>query len=93
MLMNGKYPAFLKRRIVSNKGHLSNLACAVAINELAAQGTRKFVLGHLSENNNLPELAYWTNANYLRNKGADIGKDIKLIVAEQRCVSGFIGCE
>jgi phosphoribosyl 1,2-cyclic phosphodiesterase len=93
MLMNGRYPAYLKRRIVSNKGHLSNLACAVAINELAIQGTTKFVLGHLSENNNLPELAYWTNADYLRSKGADIGSDIKLFVAEQRCVSGFIGCK
>ncbi|MDD4315866.1 MAG: MBL fold metallo-hydrolase [Clostridia bacterium] len=93
MLMNGRYPAYLKRRIISNKGHLSNLACAVAINELASQGTKKFVLGHLSENNNLPELAYWTNADYLRGKGADIGREIKLVVAEQRCVSGFIGCD
>lgn len=91
MLMNGNYPAFLKRRIISNKGHLSNIACAMAINELAEKGTRNFVLSHLSENNNLPELAYWTNADYLKQKGAVVGEDVKLYVAEQRCISGFIG--
>lgn len=91
MLMSGSYPAYLKRRIISNKGHLSNIACAMAVNELAQNGTRNFVLSHLSENNNLPELAYWTNADYLKQKGAVIGSDVKLYVAEQKCISGFIG--
>ena len=49
----------------------------MAINELAESGTRHFVLSHLSENN-LPELAYWTNADYLRRKGAKVGEDVKL---------------
>lgn len=93
MLMNGSYPAYLKRRILSNKGHLSNLACAITINEVAASGTRKFLLSHLSENNNLPELAYWTNADYLKQKGAELNKDIILVVADQRNISGFIGCK
>lgn len=91
MLMNGAYPPYLKRRIISNKGHLSNIACAMAVNELAQSGTRNFVLSHLSENNNLPELAYWTNADYLKQKGAIVGSDIKLYVADQRQSSGFIG--
>ncbi len=91
MLINGSYPAYLKKRIISNKGHLSNIACAMAINELAESGTRHFVLSHLSENNNLPELAYWTNADYLRRKGAKVGEDVKLYVAEQWQVSGYIG--
>lgn len=91
MLMSGDYPAFLKRRIVSNKGHLSNLACAMAINELAAKGTKKFILAHLSENNNLPELAYWTNVDYLKRKGAVMGQDINLYVADQRQMSSKIG--
>lgn len=93
MLMNGSYPGFLKRRVLSNKGHLSNLACAAIVNEIAESGTRKFLLSHLSEKNNLPELAYWTNANYLKHKGATLGKDIKLIVADQKNISGLIGCK
>jgi len=91
MLLNGRYPAFLKRRIVSNVGHLSNYACAAAINELAQNGVRKFILSHLSEQNNLPELAYWTIIEYLKNKGAN-ERDIKLYVAEQRQISCCIGC-
>lgn len=91
MLMSGCYPAFLKRRIVSNRGHLSNIACAMAISELAQRGTRKFILGHLSENNNLPELAYWTNIDYLKHKGINVGEDIDVYVAEQRQMSDLIG--
>ncbi|MFW5780619.1 MAG: MBL fold metallo-hydrolase, partial [Bacillota bacterium] len=91
MLLSGRYPGFLKRRIVSNIGHLSNHACAVAINELAEGGTRKFILSHLSDQNNLPELAYWTSIDYLKNKGAQEG-DIQLYVADQRHISCYIGC-
>lgn len=91
MLLNGRYPGFLKRRVGSNVGHLSNYSCAVAINELAEAGTRKFILSHLSEQNNLPELAYWTTTDYLKNKGAAEG-DIKLYVASQRNISCYIGC-
>lgn len=93
MLLNGNYPAYLKRRIVSNRGHLSNDSCARAIWEICKTGTRKFILGHLSEQNNLPELAYWTNANYLISEGADMGKDIKLFVASQNEVSCIIECD
>lgn len=58
MLEKGSYPYPLKRRILSNFGHLSNNSCAKVCAKLHEMGTNEFILGHLSEENNLPELAY-----------------------------------
>lgn len=57
MLRYGRYPAFLKKRILSDQGHLSNEACAQAIARFAEKGTKHFFLAHLSRENNRPELA------------------------------------
>ena len=57
MLMTGPYPYDLKRRIASRKGHLSNPDCAVFSARLAANGMKRLLLAHLSETNNLPDLA------------------------------------
>ncbi len=57
MLRYGPYPFFLKRRILSERGHLSNAACAAFAAELAAGGTKRIILGHLSQENNTPEKA------------------------------------
>ena len=57
MLRYGAYPAYLKRRILSEHGHLSNGACAEAIARFAEEGTRSFFLAHLSRENNRPKLA------------------------------------
>ena len=58
MLKSGSYPFFLKKRILSEKGHLSNLACCDLLSKLALKGTKKFILYHLSSVNNTPKLAY-----------------------------------
>ena len=60
MLLQGPYPPSLKRRILSDRGHLSNDDCAVLAAELARGGTRRIVLGHLSRENNIPALALRT---------------------------------
>ena len=57
MLENGHYPAFLKRRIFSDKGHLSNQDCALLSAVLVNSGTENIILAHLSDENNTPELA------------------------------------
>ena len=57
MLMEGPYPYDLKRRIASQKGHLSNRDCAIFATRLATNGMKRLLLAHLSEINNLPELA------------------------------------
>ena len=57
MLRCGPYPIYLKRRILSDRGHLSNAACASFARELAGSGTRQIILGHLSRENNTPAKA------------------------------------
>ena len=58
MLMYGPYPYDLKLRIRGKRGHLSNRDCADFAAELAGQGTSKFLLAHLSEENNHPDVAF-----------------------------------
>ncbi|MBE6555436.1 MAG: MBL fold metallo-hydrolase [Ruminococcaceae bacterium] len=57
MLKTGPYPYFLKKRIASRHGHLSNTDCAAFCTRLATCGMKRLLLAHLSETNNLPELA------------------------------------
>ena len=57
MLSYGPYPVYLKRRILSDRGHLSNKDCAVLARRLAENGTTRIILGHLSKENNTPETA------------------------------------
>ena len=84
MLLNGPYPRPLKERILSNRGHLSNVCCAEAIREIIDKGTKKFILGHLSEQNNTYELASNTTLELLSKSGATQGKDYEYFVATQR---------
>ena len=58
MLMNGPYPYDLKLRIRSNRGHLSNSACAELSSNLCFIGTKNILLAHISEENNEPTLAF-----------------------------------
>ena len=57
MLRYGPYPVYLKQRILSNRGHLSNENCADLCSGLAEAGCERFMLAHLSAENNTPELA------------------------------------
>lgn len=65
MLRTGGYPLYLKQRILSANGHLSNDDCARQIEKLIEQGTTHFLLGHLSQDNNRPHIADGTVQNYL----------------------------
>jgi len=58
MLMNGPYPYYLKQRIASRRGHLSNHDSAALAARLCMKGTRALMLAHLSQENNTPEIAY-----------------------------------
>ncbi|PNT90808.1 MBL fold metallo-hydrolase [Clostridium thermosuccinogenes] len=81
MLKVGPYPWPLKRRILGDRGHLSNeMAGKVAVH-MAQRGTRKFLLGHLSKENNFPELAYQTVYNALSEQKIKVGSDVTLEVA------------
>ena len=78
---NPHYPSMLKKRILGKKGHLSNDAGAEAAVRLAQCGTKHLLLGHLSSENNTPEIAYRTTHAALTSAGACVGEDISLHVA------------
>lgn len=84
MLLHGPYPQRLKERILSQRGHLSNRNCAEVIRESLESGTKKFILGHLSEQNNTEDLALTTNVTLLEEWGAHKDKDYELYVANQK---------
>ena len=72
MLRLGPYPAYLKLRILSEHGHLSNPDCALLARDLAENGTRCIVLGHISKENNRPELALQTVRSALSSSAVEI---------------------
>ena len=81
LMCNPTYPFLLKRRISGECGHLSNRDCAKAVTELYKRGCRRFVLAHLSEQNNSPDVAYETVKLALTENGLEEGKDYELSVA------------
>ena len=82
MLKKGPYPPYLKTRILSEKGHISNNACAAQLSELLKNGTKRFILCHLSQHNNTPVLARSCAEAALMDIGAENGKDYLLNVAK-----------
>lgn len=78
MLENGTYPWRLKQRIASTRGHLSNDDAGMTLCETLAGNGEIVLLGHLSQDNNDPEIAYRTVKNHLNLTGMDVEKDIIL---------------
>lgn len=81
MLQKGNYPEYLKRRILSDKGHLSNVACAKELINLVNSGTLRIILGHLSRENNEPLLAKSCATSVLLDNGMRENDDYLLFVA------------
>ena len=69
MLMEGPYPWFLKQRVRSRKGHLSNEDSAQILSELLHPGLQRVILAHLSEVNNCPEVALNEAARAVGSRG------------------------
>ncbi len=91
MLKFGPYPYNLKRRILSEIGHLSNDDCGKAITELIKHGNNKqIILGHLSGTNNHPDLAYQTVLSVLEDEGIKQGLDVKISMASRHEPSSLI---
>ncbi|WP_346354008.1 MBL fold metallo-hydrolase [Azotosporobacter soli] len=78
MLQQGSYPWHLKRRILSNRGHLSNVDAGWAIARMAKKDKLQVLLAHLSQENNCQELAERTVANIVSEQGFCLENQIKL---------------
>ena len=71
MLTHGPYPDWLKRRVLSDEGHLSNQAAGFYLSKLIGDKTKKVFLMHLSEVNNNSEIALKTVSNTLKEYKID----------------------
>ena len=85
---NPHYSAHLKQRILGNRGHLSNQACADALMELVDTGVRNVILGHLSGENNTPALALRTSEERAEREGVKLGVELCLDIAYRDRIGG-----
>ena len=81
MLQNGPYPYYLKRRILSDIGHLSNESCSEILPYLVEKGCKNIILSHLSSHNNVPDLAKQTAISGLFECGMREKIDFNIFVA------------
>ena len=84
MLMNGPYPRFLKERVISDKGHLSNKTTAKYLKKIIGPNTKNIILAHLSEKNNTEEKALSAM------KEEELDKNITITIARQNEESPMI---
>jgi phosphoribosyl 1,2-cyclic phosphodiesterase len=83
MLQVGGYPYYLKQRILSDVGHLSNELSTKLLEDLANESLKHVVLAHLSKENNHPDIAY-LEAKYLIDRLKTRNNyDIELVVAKR----------
>ena len=87
LLEAGRYPFNLKRRILGDRGHLSNENSGKLITRLWNEDMKHIFLGHLSDENNMPELAFETVRCELLMKHKSYGDFTKLVVANRDNVS------
>ncbi|MDO5579681.1 MAG: MBL fold metallo-hydrolase [Planctomycetia bacterium] len=81
MLKNGPYPAELKKRILGDHGHLSNNNAGEFAVKLIKSGTKEIMFGHLSKENNRPDIAYQTVVNILQANAITPQKDAEVFMA------------
>lgn len=90
MLMKGKYPYYLKKRISSPKGHLSNEACGQNLLDMIGPDTKHIYLAHMSAENNDPYLAKDTVRNMLNEGGVCVEKDVSIKLTKRYEVSDSV---
>ncbi len=83
MLQTGPYPYYLKRRILSENGHLCNDDAAKTVLKLVENGAEHIMLGHLSSENNHPDLAFQTTKSVMDSAGVLLDRDYTLTVASR----------
>lgn len=86
MLEVGPYPYYLKKRILGDRGHLSNENSGKLISRLLHDNIKGIILGHLSKENNIPELAFETVRLEITASDTPYnGNDFPLYVAKRDC--------
>lgn len=78
MLRMGRYPWSIKRRILSDVGHVSNEDAAIAMSEVIGDQTKRIYLAHLSQDNNMKDLAKMSVTQTLQSQGVIVGEQVEL---------------
>jgi phosphoribosyl 1,2-cyclic phosphodiesterase len=78
MLRMGRYPWSVKRRILSDIGHVSNEDAALALADVIGDQTKRIYLAHLSQDNNMKEIARMSVSQVLQSKGYEVGEQFDL---------------
>jgi phosphoribosyl 1,2-cyclic phosphodiesterase len=90
MLRMGKYPWNVKRRILSDVGHISNEEAGLALADVIGDRTKRIYLAHLSQDNNIKELARMTVAQVLANKGLEAGSQFDLYDTDPKKATALV---
>lgn len=80
MLMHGRYPKWLKQRVVGDTGHLSNESASYYLSKLIGPNTKQIILAHLSEENNTPEIALESITNHFKSENIEF---TNIVIAKQ----------
>ena len=91
MLQVGRYPYQLKRRILGDRGHLSNASSGQLLSRILNDHMKGIFLGHLSQENNLPELAFETVRVEIISSDSDYSpEELPIYVADRKRPSALI---
>ena len=91
MLQVGHYPYSLKQRILGNRGHLSNAASGQLLSRVLNSHLKGIFLGHLSKENNIPELAFETvRVELMFSEAGYRAEELPIRVAERDVPSGLV---
>ncbi|MEH6940847.1 MBL fold metallo-hydrolase [Bacillus sp. JJ722] len=90
MLRMGRYPWSVKRRILSDVGHVSNEDAALAMSEVIGDQTKRIYLAHLSLDNNMKDLARMSVAQTLESKGFIIGDGFSLYDTDPKVATELV---
>ena len=90
MLQMSRYPWSVKRRILSDVGHVSNEDAAVAMSEVIAEKPTSIYLSHLSKDNNMKELARMSVEQTLQSKGIIVGEYVDLFDTDAKSATELV---
>ena len=83
MLKRGSYPYNLKQRILGDYGHMANINAGRLLAEIMSARIKHVFLGHLSAENNTPEIAYRSVEQVMFDNNIKVGKDINIQLARR----------
>jgi phosphoribosyl 1,2-cyclic phosphodiesterase len=90
MLRMGRYPWNIKRRILSDVGHVSNEDAALAMSDVIGDRTKSIYLAHLSSDNNMKELARMSVSQTLESTGIVVGESFQLYDTDPKIATKLV---